>query len=429
LGTFLSVLGLALCLVAGPGDLLHHVRALLPGHGDTLSASSVGTLLLVNVLGHGGGSVLTDFLSPVTANLARGVDVIANLSGDWAALLVGDNRTLLLVDLLGADAWNQTANTEGSWTAILDRNFLAGLSVGHLAVNLGNLATLEFRNVSTFLSGEGATLSGGRFRTLGSWNILAFFPLDSLTLPLLDIGTFLLWNIATFFLGDVFTFFLGDVTTFLGWNIPTLLGVVDLLADLLVDGVTLFGVDSVAFLAIDSVALPLVDGVALALGHVLALLLWNGVALPLIDHRALLLRNFLADLVLDSVALPLIDDLALGHGVGGALLLCHGLTFGLEPSGAGLGCLSGARFLVEGFLDSSWYIDTLQFLGIEALLLLHSGTLLTDVIDRGTLVLDLDRTFSPLNLFLNRLLGDLTFSFLGVGTSFTLDVSALLPGH
>jgi len=264
---------------------------------------------------------------------------------------------------------------------------------------------------------------------LSSRNILAFFSLDSLALSLLDIGTFLLWNIATFFLGDVLAFLLGDVTTLLGWNIPALLGVVDLLTDLLVDGVALLGVDSVAFLAIDGVALPLVDSVALALGHVLAFLLGNCIALSLIDHRALLLRDVLTDLVLDSVALPLVDDLALGHGVGGALLLGHGLALGLVPGGAGLGSLSGTRFLVEGFLDGSWHIDTLQFLGIEALFLLHSGTLLTDVIDRGTLVLNLDRAFSPLNLFLNRLLGDLTCSLLGVGTSFTLDVSALLPGH
>ena len=158
-------------------------------------------------------------------------------------------------------------------------------------------------------------------------------------------------------------------------------------------------------------------------------MLGNGIALSLIDHRALLLRDVLTDLVLNGLALPLIDDLALGHGVGGALLLCHGLALGLEPGGAGLGGLSGARFLVEGFLDSSWHIDTLQFLGVEALFLLNSGTLLTDVIDRGTLVLDLDRAFSPLNLFLNRFLGDLTCSLLGIGTGFTLDVSALLPGH
>ena len=79
LRAFFCVLSLALLLVGLPGHLLHHVGALLPGHGDTLPASSIGTFLLVHVLGHGGGSVLTDLLSSVTAHLARSVYIIANL--------------------------------------------------------------------------------------------------------------------------------------------------------------------------------------------------------------------------------------------------------------------------------------------------------------------------------------------------------------
>jgi len=272
-------------------------------------------------------------------------------------------------------------------------------------------------------------LSRGRFRTLGSWNVLAFFLLDGLALPLLDVGTFFSGNIATFFLGDVFAFLLGDVTTLLGRNIPALLGVVDPLTDLLVDSVALLGVDGVAFLAIDGVTLPLVHSAALALGHVLAFLLRNSVTLSLIDHGTLLLRNILTDLVLDSVTLPLVDDLALSHGVCGALLLGHRLALGLVPGGAGLSCLSGTGFLMEGFLCGSWNIDALQFLSVEALFLLHGRTLSSNIIDRGTLVLDLDRTFSPLNLFLDRSLEDLTSSLLSVGTGLSLDVSTLLPSH
>ena len=77
--TFLGILRGAFLLVGLPGHLLHHVGALLPGHGDTLPASSIGTFLLVHVLGHGGGSVLTDLLGSVAAHLARSVHVIANL--------------------------------------------------------------------------------------------------------------------------------------------------------------------------------------------------------------------------------------------------------------------------------------------------------------------------------------------------------------
>merc|ERR1712025_791033 len=270
-----SVLCFALLLVSLPGHLLHHVGALLPGHGDTLPASSVGTFLLVHVLGHGGGSVLTDLLGSVAAHLARIVHVIANLSGYWAALLVIHNRTLLLVDLLGAYTWNQSTDTERSWLAVLDRNLLTMLTIQHLAVNLGILTALEFRNVSAFLSRERATLSGSSFRALSSWNILALFPLDSFTLPLLDVGTFLLGNLTTLFLGHVAAFFLWDVAALLGRNLPALFRVVDLLTDLLVDGVTLLGIDSVTFLAIDSIALLGVYSVALALRNILAFLLRN----------------------------------------------------------------------------------------------------------------------------------------------------------
>jgi len=160
LRTFLGILRGAFLLVGLSRNLLHHVSALLPGHGDTLPASSIGTFLLVHVLGHGGGSVLTDLLGSVTANLTRSVHIITDLSGDWAAFLVIDNGTLLLIDLLGTNAGNQGTDTESSGAAVLGGNLLTMLAVEHLTVNLGNLATLEFRNISALLSGEGATLPG-----------------------------------------------------------------------------------------------------------------------------------------------------------------------------------------------------------------------------------------------------------------------------
>ena len=92
LRTFLCVLSLALLLVGLPGHLLHHVGALLPGHGDTLLASSIGTFLLVNVFGHGGGSVLTDLLGSVAAHLARSVHVIANLRQRIETKIVKNNN-------------------------------------------------------------------------------------------------------------------------------------------------------------------------------------------------------------------------------------------------------------------------------------------------------------------------------------------------
>merc|ERR1712048_1014711 len=302
---------------------------------------------------------------------------------------------------------------EGSWLTVLDRNLLAMLTAQHLAVNLWHLTTLELRNISTLLSGEGATLSGSGFRALSSRNVLALFLLDSLALSLLDVGTFFLGNLAAFFLGHITAFLLGNLATLLGRNLSALLRVVDLLADLLVDGITL----------------PSVDGITLALRDILAFLLRNGGTFPLIHNRTLLLRNIFTDLILDSVTLPVVDDLALSHSVGGALLLGHGLALALVPGRAGLGSLRGTGFLVESFLDGSGNVDTLQLLGVVALLLLHGGTLLADIISCGAVPLDLQRTFSSLNLVLDRFLGDPTGSLLDIGTGLVWNISTLLPGH
>merc|ERR1719277_177414 len=203
----------------------------------------------------------------------------------------------------------------------------------------------------------------------------------------------------------------------------------DLLTDLLVDSVALLGVNSLALLAIHGVAFLSIDGVAFALRNILAFLFGNSRAFPLIHHGTLLLWNILADFILDGVALPVVDDLALGHGVGGALLLGHGLALPLIPGGTGLGSLRGTGFFMESFLDGPGDVNTLQFLRIVALLLLHSGTLLADIIGSGAVPLDLERTFSSLNLLLHRPLGDLASSLLNIGTGLIRDISALLLGH
>ena len=184
----------------------------------------------------------------------------------------------------------------------------------------------------------------------------------------------------------------------------------NLLTDGLVAGVTLLGQ----------------DGVTLPLGDILAFLFRDSGAFPLTDHGALLLRYVLKDLILDSVTLSLIDNLA---GTEGADLLLHGLTLVLVPGGAGLGSLSGTGFIVMSFLDGPWNIDTLQVLGVVALLLLLDGTLGADIIDRGTVLLDLNRTFSSLDLFLNLLLNDLAGFVLDIRTGLVRNFSALLPGH
>ena len=75
----LGHLSLALGLKGLPGDLLHHVGALLLGHGDALPSSGVGALLLVHVSGHRSQVVLADLLGLVAAHLAGSVHIFANL--------------------------------------------------------------------------------------------------------------------------------------------------------------------------------------------------------------------------------------------------------------------------------------------------------------------------------------------------------------
>ena len=60
---------------------------------------------------------------------------------------------------------------------------------------------------------------------------------------------------------------------------------------------------------------------------------------------------------------------------------------------------------------------------------LNSGTLLADIIGSGAVPLNLKRTFSSLNLILDRFLGDPTGSLLDIGTGLVWNISTLLPGH
>merc|ERR1719158_1742621 len=94
-----------------------------------------------------------------------------------------------------------------------------------------------------------------------------------------------------------------------------------------------------------------------------------------------------------------------------------------------LDSLGVAGFFMSCLLNSSGDIDTFQLLGVEALFLLHGRALLADIIGSGTISFDLQRTFSPLNLILNRFLRNLASSLLDISTGLVRDISALLSGH
>ena len=132
-------------------------------------------------------------------------------------------------------------------SAVFDRNLLTMLRVGVVAFNLGNLVTVDVRNIEALLSGDWTTLPGRSLLALSSWNIPALFLLNSVTNLFRNIATILLWDLAAFLLRNR--------PTVLFWNIMTLLFIPNLLTDLLVDGVAFLSIGGVTLLLIRSVAL------------------------------------------------------------------------------------------------------------------------------------------------------------------------------
>merc|ERR1719318_303726 len=155
---------------------------------------------------------------------------------------------------------------------------------------------------------------------------------------------------------------LGHMVALLGGHVPALDRVVDLLADLLGDGVALFLCRDIlalimGFLLADlllnllalslmhsllhrgvlGLALPLARGGALVLVDSLALLVEHGVALPVVHDPALLLLNILADIIVlcrtflvgDGVALSVDDEAALLVEHLLALFIIDGIGLGL----------------------------------------------------------------------------------------------------
>ena len=75
----LHVLCVASLLDGLPGNILLDVLTLLPGGGAALPPRDVGAVLLVHILSDGGGDAAANLVRYVIADLARGVDIIADL--------------------------------------------------------------------------------------------------------------------------------------------------------------------------------------------------------------------------------------------------------------------------------------------------------------------------------------------------------------
>merc|ERR1719312_1893329 len=172
LGALLHILSVAPLLKCLPGHVLFDVLALLPGSGGALPAGGAGTVLLVHILGDSGGDIAANLFRDIIADFTGSGDIIADLLGDLVALPAGDGGALALRDLLGLDPWHQGADTPGLLLAVPDRNFLAGLTVQLLAVNLRHLDAPHLRDVGAFLTREAVALTLGDSLTVGLGHIL-----------------------------------------------------------------------------------------------------------------------------------------------------------------------------------------------------------------------------------------------------------------
>merc|ERR1719489_114676 len=412
LGALLHIFSVASLLEGLPGHVLLDVLALLPGGGGALPAGGAGAVLLVHILSDGGGDTAADLVRDLIADLTWGGNIIANLLGNLVTLPAGDSRALTLGDLLGLDPGHQGANTPGLLLAVPDGNLLAGLAVELLAVDLRHLDASHLRDIRALLARKAVALTLGDGLTVSLGDVLAFFSLHSLALPLIDILTLLNRDLATLLLGLLRALLGGDVTADLR--------VVNLLAHL--------AGHRVADLGVDSVALPLVRSGALLTRNIPAFLLGDQGTLPLVDDAALLGGNILANLVLDSLALPLIDDLALGLGSGGALLLHDGGALLLVPGAALLVKLIGAFLLVDGLLDSPGQVDALHLGDAVAFLLELLLASLFDVVGSLAILLVLKTALLTRDSFLDRLLGDLTPALLDISTDGVSNIMTLPPG-
>ena len=137
-------------------------------------------------------------------------------------------------------------------------------------------------------------------------------------------------------------------------------------------------------------------------------------ALPVLDHAALLAGHVLADLVLDSLAHAVRHHLALGHGVGGALLLHDGGALVLVAGGALLVEHRGALLLVDGLLHGPGHADARLLRHVDALLLGLLVTLLADVGGLLAVLLVLEPALSPGHGLLLGLLRDAALALLDV---------------
>merc|ERR1711942_52764 len=250
---------------------VHHVAALLPGHGAAFLPGHEVALLLVNISRPGHGLALANLVGNLLALLTRLPDVIADLSRNLGALLLVGGGALLLSDVGGLGPGHSGAGLAGHRATLLSGLLAARLGVAvtgadllvpslallllhgpallllhslrHrlldiLAVCLGDIVALLVVLSSAFL--PGVIHSAAALRILGPALLLVISLLDRLgdspALLVLNITTTLFSDIVTFLTGDLLVSCLLLLVTILDRLLGALLGghrLVDSLLDIL----------------------------------------------------------------------------------------------------------------------------------------------------------------------------------------------------
>jgi len=106
----LSIFSFAFSLEGLSWNLLNNISALLSRCWSTLPCTNIGALLIINILGHRGRDIVANLLRNIITNLARLIDIIANLLGDRLTDISLVSGALTVRDFLGVDLGNKRAH-------------------------------------------------------------------------------------------------------------------------------------------------------------------------------------------------------------------------------------------------------------------------------------------------------------------------------
>merc|ERR1712114_152614 len=145
--------------------------ALLSRGWKTFPNGGAGAVLIVLVPGDWRLLVLALLLRDIITDLNLGSYITTNRFGGWFTSWLASDGTFLHGYFLGSDARDQDTTSSRLLPAVFDGNWRTMLSFGVVAFNLGNLMTIDVRNVEAMLLGDWTTLSLVFLLAVGSWDI------------------------------------------------------------------------------------------------------------------------------------------------------------------------------------------------------------------------------------------------------------------